>query len=311
MSVGKTEGQEVPFCAQETRLAGEPLLGTATLVKVWLLLEYSGPWPAKATQENGLPAAVQTYLAEQAAAISDSRLLFIKQRQKARYKIRLFVVRTDEVAPVIVGFELAAYEDLLALDIAAAAGGEEVPGGIVRDEPLFLVCTNGMRDRCCAKFGLPVYRALRKEQPEAAWQSTHIGGHRFAPTALFLPHSVNYGFLEPGEAQSAVDAHLRGELYNLGRCRGRTYYTPVVQAADVYLRRELNLFALTGLRLRSAGQGEADQWRVQFDVAEKGTRYEVLLRQWMTEDSYLVSCSSPAKKPVARYELQQITALPK
>lgn len=297
------QAEQEQFCAQLALEAGDPLLGTATQGQVWLLLEVREPWRAKALTDNDLPAQVQRYLAEQLAAIPGSRLLFIKQQNPAQDKLRFFIVRSKEAAPALYEFELAAYEELLALDLATVAAGDGSTSDHKRAEPLFLVCTNGTRDKCCAKFGVPLFNSLLETQAESAWQSTHIGGHRYAPNVLFLPHSVNYGTLTPAEIGPAVEAYLNGQIYDLDRYRGRTYYAPHVQAADYFLRRELNFLDLAGLRLRSAEVVDEDTWRVQFDIPTTGETHEIMLLSRNTEQPRLVSCSSPAAKPVPRYRL--------
>ena len=291
------------FCAQLAREDKEPLLGTATHVNVWLLLEVREPWRAKATTDNDLPALAQSYLAEQLAAIPASRLLFIRQPSPAQKRRRFFVVRTDEAEPALYEFELDEYEALAALDFMAVIDADEAFAANRRAEPLFLVCTNGTRDRCCAKFGVPLYKALLDRRPESTWQSTHIGGHRYAPNVLFLPHSANYGHLTSEEVGPAVDAYLAGKLYDLERYRGRTYYAPPVQAADTFLRQALDLLDLAGLRLRTAELEGEDIWRVRFDLPASGETHEIVLQSRKTERPRLVSCSSPASKPVALYRL--------
>jgi hypothetical protein len=293
---------EQQFCAQLAQQAGEPLFGTATQAKVWFLLEYREPWRAKAFADNNVPPAVQGYLAGQMAAISDSRLLFIRQRSQPEQQLRFFVARTDESIPALYEFRVDAYRDLLALDITAVVAGSGEYAAFKRNEPLFLVCTNGVRDRCCAKFGIPLYEALLDHQGDAAWQSSHIGGHRYAPNILFLPHSINYGQVGPDEIRTAVDAHRQGQLYDLSRYRGVTYYPPHVQAADYFLRRELNLLSLEGIQLRAAELVEENRWRVQFNLTTTGASHQLEIASELTEPR-LVSCSVPAMKPVPRFQL--------
>jgi hypothetical protein len=295
--------EPLPFCAQVARENEEPLIGTATQVKVWLLLEYRKVWHRKAVTDNDLPPAVQQHLGQQLEAIPGSRLLFIKKQSKGHGGLRFFVVRTDETAPAQYAFRLSKYKDLLDLDVTAAAKGESPLDLPDHQEPLFLVCTNGRRDRCCAKFGSPLFKVLRQNHPDNSWQSTHIGGHRYAPNVLFLPHSVNYGWLTPDEIDLAVDAYLNGQIYDLEHYRGRTYYAPPVQAADYFLRRELNLLDLDGLRLITAEPGVEDGWLVRFYVPAANETHEIRLRSQATQEPRLVSCSSPAMKPETRYHL--------
>jgi len=293
----------IPFCAQVARENEEPLFGTATQVNVWLLLEYRKAWRRKAVTDNDLPPAVQQHLAAQLAAIPGSRLLLIKKQSTGPEERRFFVVRPDESAPALHEFAFSRYKELLDLDVTAVANNGELFIPQERRDPLFLVCTNGRRDRCCAKFGSPLYKVLHNYQPEHAWQSTHIGGHRYAPNVLFLPHCVNYGWLTPDEIDLAVDAYQQGQIYDLDRYRGRTYYTPPVQAADYFLRRDLNLLDLNGLRLLSAESGPEDTWLVQFYVPVDDETHEIRLRSQTTEEPRLVSCGTPAMKPEVRFQL--------
>ena len=296
-----SEGTEEQFyCAEQAREAGDPLEGTATEAKVWLLLEYSAAWRKKATTDNDLPGGVQDFLNQQLSAIPGARLLFIRQPGAAHERLSFFVVRTDETAPQLFEYKLDTYEDLTVLDVASAAAGD-AESQFRRESPLFLICGNGRRDKCCARFGLPAYEALREQQPQATWLSTHIGGHRYAPTVLFLPHSVNYGFLDPAQMGAAAEALLNGRLYDLDNYRGRTHYAPAVQAADAFLRRELNLLDLDALRLQDSQQVEEALWRVRFETAPGGETHDVLLQAEVSEEPLLVSCNTPAAKPAVRF----------
>lgn len=298
--------QEI-YCSELTRQGNDPLYGTATSVKTWFLLEYRQPWRAKATADNELPTPVQEFLSTQLAAIPQSRLLFIKQQNGPAKNLRFFIIKTDETAPVMLAFELNAYEDLLALDLAALAGDPQASGRFLHQEPLFLVCTNGTRDKCCAKFGLPIYDALRNSQGDTVWQSSHIGGHRYAPNVLFLPHSINYGLFTPDQAQAAAAAYREGRLTNLDRYRGRTYYAPHVQAADYFLRQAAQEHALTAIRLLADQPLGENNWIVQFHLTGDDKNHRLHIQRQMTLEKQLVSCNKPAEKVVARYRLFEHT----
>jgi hypothetical protein len=65
-----------------------------------------------------------------------------------------------------------------------------------------LVCTHGAVDACCAKFGYPIFRHLRRlaadaPAPVRVWRCTHFGGHRFAATLLDMPEGRYWGRLTP------------------------------------------------------------------------------------------------------------------
>jgi hypothetical protein len=73
------------------------------------------------------------------------------------------------------------------------------------------------------------------------WECSHLGGHRFAPTALVLPTGYAYGRLDPATASAARKAAFPGEV-DTTACRGRTTWSPAGQIAELAVR------GATGLR---------------------------------------------------------------
>ncbi len=104
----------------------------------------------------------------------------------------------------------------------------------------YLVCTNGARDQCCAIRGAAVARALGNARPGAAYESSHLGGHRFAANVLVLPDGLCFGRLDVRAALALVDELDAGRL-PLEHFRGRTSLTEEQQAAEIFVRRELAL----------------------------------------------------------------------
>lgn len=303
-SAASTQPADV-FCADLSRAAGEPMIGTAPLAETWFLLEYNGPWTAKATEDNDLPPATQAWLAGAIAQVEKGRVQFIRQnRASPAAGITFFLALTRAVAPLLYEFHLDSYADLNALNLAellAGDGGRER----LRSEPLYLVCTNGRRDRCCSRLGLSLYLALDGLVGGAAWQCTHLGGHRFAPTLVAFPAGLCYGRLAPPDLPAMVQAQEAGRLYP-DRLRGRCCYGHVVQAADWFLRQETGLWAGNGYRLLDARPGDDHHWRVRFVAPSTGARYLVILAQTLSEPAPLVSCSPPKSKPAPRFQLLSI-----
>lgn len=249
------------FCCDDSIQVGEALPGTAPRSEVWLLLEYAGLWGAKAFDESALPDAVKDRLNGWLKAIPNSRLQMVKQDKTG--DTRAFYVALASEGRLY-RFELAAYDSLLALDIPALVGGAADYEAYRSLEKLFLACTNAKRDACCARHGLPLYQKLRDSAGDSAWQSSHIGGHRFAGTMVCLPHGLYYGRVD--EAAPIVDAYRRGEFYT-GNCRGRCIYPPAVQLAEIYLREQLGLRALDALRLLDVEQ-HGERWTARFAAGD-------------------------------------------
>lgn len=127
-----------------------------------------------------------------------------------------------------------------------------------------LVCTHGRREVCCALFGRPVAAELtaafdQTGDPAAArlvWETTHLGGDRFAAGLVLLPAGAYFGRLDPGQARRVAGRALSGEL-DLDHYRGTAGRPAAAQAAECLLRRALDLTGLDEVRpvLQTAGSG--------------------------------------------------------
>ena len=77
-------------------------------------------------------------------------------------------------------------------------------------DPIFLVCTNGKRDACCALRGRALMTALAADHAERIWECTHLGGHRFAGNLVCLPDGIIYGRVSADDGPRLADAYLAG-----------------------------------------------------------------------------------------------------
>lgn len=141
--------------------------------------------------------------------------------EKGRARVLLFRRPGDGAFSSFEKDDLLVPLDDLAPTVEALLSGGEFPEGYrsgsadVRD---VFVCTHNNRDVCCGKFGDPVYKELRRtyaDETLRVWRTSHIGGHRFAPTLLELPEGRYWGHLEMDAVEKLV---LRnGSFSDLGR----------------------------------------------------------------------------------------------
>ncbi len=211
-------------CADICRASGEPLIGTATRVDVWFFIEYPDAWAAKAIDDNELPGAVNDWIAATVDCYDakgiKARPQFIRQARRAGDRVRLMVVDAGKMASV----ELERHEALLDVDVAALELATP-------EAPEYFVCTNGQRDNCCSLYGMPLYRKLFALVGERAWQTSHVGGHRYAPNVLVAPTAELFGRVFVEEAEGFVAAIESGgrPVENL---RGQTALHPYAQVAE-------------------------------------------------------------------------------
>ena len=150
----------------------EPMAGSAAVAAAYLLVEHPGPWGRKALAESRFPEHVRHGLAE-AADAAGVRVQLIRRpgRSTAGDGLRIFATYADPIAPRTLTAHVNSPEALLVLDLAAVAAGEDA-GLVPHDHPLYLVCTNGRRDLCCAELGRPIVAALSAAYPDETWETT-------------------------------------------------------------------------------------------------------------------------------------------
>ena len=87
----------------------------------------------------------------------------------------LFIAICNSPEPQLLKIPFSEYDELLEFDFPALLKDEEFFKNYLTDEPLIAVCTNGKRDKCCAKFGLQLFKNFKNYFEEAVWQTSHIG----------------------------------------------------------------------------------------------------------------------------------------
>lgn len=222
-------------CSLASAADHEPMVGTAPTDARWLFVEEPGPWGAKPLVENRLPAPVKARL----QSLDAMAVHLIRHHGRTEQHPPAVLAATVRVTPGeaaevrIHRIDLTGIEDLLDLDLEALVDGT-LPGCREVTEPLWLVCTNGKRDRCCSVIGRPVADVLAEHWPADTWECTHLGGHRFAGTLLALPSALVLGRLTPENVENAARTVLGGAA-PVGLVRGRVGLSGADQVLDLHL----------------------------------------------------------------------------
>ncbi|HET9201518.1 MAG TPA: sucrase ferredoxin [Acidimicrobiia bacterium] len=292
-----------PRCSAEALARDEPLYATASLVSAWLLIEQPGAWGLDALTDSGFPVGVAAELQRRASGV---RILLIRHRKEAPGGSVYFMAHSggDGRAASLVSAPLPHPESLLDLDLQSLAGGEPGPGD-PHDDPIYLVCTHGRHDICCADRGRPLYRAMSEARPEQTWEVSHIGGDRFAGNLLVLPRGDYFGRLEPEDSGPLVADYEKGRLY-LAHHRGRSIQPRLVQAAEHFLRESEGLTGLDDIGVVEYRRSGHDHAEVVFGgPGEVVYRVEVAARASTRADYLTCRAEEPGLGIV--YDLLSLT----
>jgi hypothetical protein len=233
---------------------------------------------------------VKAHLAAERRRLPHARVLFVRRgERRGGDGIAVFVAVTTRERRELRRLHVDAYDELAGLDLETA--GDPV------GHPLFLVCTHGKHDRCCARRGRPVYEALREQVEQGwVWQSSHVGGDRFAGNVVALPDGVYYGRVDPAATWPVVEAALAGRIHP--PCyRGRSCYGFAAQAAELAVREATGGYGIDDVVVRSV-RPEGDGWTAV--VAAGARRYDVDARAEEGEPTHL-TCSTERLRRPKRY----------
>ncbi len=274
---------------------------TASIVRNWLLVEHPGAWGPVALRESGLP----THVADGLAALASEhalRVLLVRRPVRPTDGSRqCFVAHTGRNRRWIEERVVSDLDELLDVDFSPMRDGGPVGFGALRQDPLYLVCTNGRHDQCCANLGRPVARALHARADGKVWESSHYGGDRFAGNLVCLPHGLYFGRLSPADAERVVDSYEQG-VVELNHYRGRAGEPFAAQAAEHFLRRDegvagVDELLVTGYRRRAEGIVD-----VRFD-GPGGRSYDVRVRVSEAPEARPLSCGAGTEGRPPAYAL--------
>lgn len=250
-----TPRESLDRCALRAQLRGDAMLGTAFPAARLLLVEQPGPWGPAGLTESHCDREVATAAVQRAAA-AGVRVIAIRRPGRTPLGIerRWYLVDTAEGGEAIRAGTFGTDDELLEVPLDGSHGSPDV-------EPLYLVCAHSKHDTCCALRGRPVAAALAQLRPGRVWESSHLGGDRFAANVLVLPAGLLYGRVLPFAAEEFVAAAEADEVVG-ALLRGRVGLPPVAQAALAFgyehlaLRRrsDLRVLEVTGVNSGQAVQ---------------------------------------------------------
>jgi hypothetical protein len=291
-------------CSLISRTNSEPLIGTAPQAEQWYILEHPQNFGRKALEESELPESLRNHLIAQTKGLSEARVQLVKRDgSNSSDNISFFIGVTTAERPHLYEFHLSNYLEVLDLDIQKILFNPADYAKFVRTEPLFLVCTNGKRDPCCAKHGLSVYSAISDLAPASTWQTSHVGGHRFAANLVCFPHGLFYGRLNEADAQTVIETYGREEFL-LERYRGRSCFPGEVQAAEYYLHAQTGDNAIHSYSLDRVHIIREHLWEILFFDASSSKKHRLVIAGVPSKFEILQSCRESERIAVMQYQLE-------
>ena len=254
-------------CSALAEELDEPMIGTVKQRVRWLLIEDRSAWGTDAVSDV-LGAAL-------AGAAKERRVRVLLIRRREGDPAADAVRRAMLVDTAAREMAVRTVDDFAELDLGAVTDAPVADFGALMTDPIFLVCTNGKRDACCAVRGRALMTALAPDHAERLWECTHLGGHRFAGNLVCLPDGLLYGRVSPADGPRLADAYLGGRL-DPALLRGRSAWPAPAQVAEQELRMRRGLDRLDAVRLLDAAVDADRAFVTLTGPGDEAHRFELL-----------------------------------
>ena len=314
-------------CSNSTRFSNENIICSVAKLDAQIAIELEEPWASIPLKSIKFPQALQNLLPQLAKLKLEFGLnYFAKNEFSVKNHTRIFIFKR-------VGSE---FEDFRKLELL-------VPNSALQDiTPLFLeyfssgknpfqnweikshenlneifVCIHGERDQCCGKYGLHLYQDFQNQISSKfhsqfrVWKSTHIGGHRYAPTFYEAPSMRWYGLFDSND----IPYFLNREEPHF---KVKNNYRGINGIMNKYaLLAENELFKKYSWNWIKAENKNYEVTAIEgTESAQVDFYYNLYNSSDLTKTSYLIhfdkitegisSCGSSDVKNVKQYEVQEI-----
>lgn len=244
---------------------------TASTVESFLLIEVPGAWGPDILRSRRLPDPVRAAIADWQRRLGIRTLLIRRPGRAVPGTSRVFVANTRHGwAQVTDLLDLAGVADLNLAGIRGEGGVGLQP----HTAPVLLVCTHGRHDPCCAERGRPLAATLAHTWPDLVWESSHVGGDRFAGNLVALPRGDYFGGLDAANGVGVVRQYLEGRL-DPEFHRGRSSQPWVVQAAVHAARLRAGAFGFEDVSVRGVSGGDGEG---RVGLLVRGRRFDARVR---------------------------------
>jgi len=287
-------------CSDRSLERHDPLAGTGGFGERWFLVEIDGSWGQHAFLNSRLDPQLAADLVRriEGAGMRPLAIRRVNRRADARRGQSMWrwaIVDSRQGHESTRWGSVSDPAQLLAVPLDGSTGTPS-------DEPVICVCTHARHDQCCAVKGRPVAVALAAAFPENTWESSHLGGDRFAATLIVFPAGLYYGRVSVEDAPQLV-ARYREGLVDPRSFRGRSSSPTVVQAAEAAARAEIPDDAIDAF-VHSSTESAQGGWRVRFHHGGD----EVVVRLAASESApLLTTCEATVALPVRTFDLLSVS----
>ena len=177
---------ESKFCSKLCRQSGEPLAGSAPFAEHIVFITWPKKfWEYEALEsKGGFPTGLKNWMKEKSKFCGKISIRLASRAKLGNDNVEIFIYPGESYYSNVLPKEIP---EVLESHFQQNTSSFFHCKKLEKDQ--IFICTHGRHDKCCAKFGQKLadqmrYHVHEQNYPVEVWESSHLGGHRFAATMI-------------------------------------------------------------------------------------------------------------------------------
>ena len=256
---------DTPTCSEHSQTIDLDPCGTALNIDAVVLIELPLPWPKPVFMHpdlKGLESLMHT-------SMGVTRVLACQPRSNEQNLTVTVFCKEDATFERWV-FELESDNSLMELvETLFFSKPENITTGkkIIKNKEAVLLCAQGSHDICCGSKGNRLANQIEEQNNNIdLFKVSHLGGHRFSPTAMTMPDGRMWADLDLGTLGSILEKQIETEKI-AKFCRG---WVGAIKGPEQIA--EIEIFKQIGWRI------DGEKRDINVSTLDSGWSVEVLLR---------------------------------
>ena len=225
------------FCSILSKRSGEPLAGSAPYAEHFIFISWPKKfWGYDALQsKGGFPSGLKDWMQKKSHLHGKISIRLASNKNTNNKKSDIFIYPGTHIYRDVYPNKII---EILDLHFQKSF---KPPNYYKKynNEQIF-ICTHGRHDKCCAKYGQQVADIMNQHIEKEGlnlevWESSHLGGHRFAATLIDFPNGHSYGRLTTDKIPIFFEYRNNSKIF-APAYRGKVFLPELEQIAEANLQ---------------------------------------------------------------------------
>jgi len=225
------------FCSIVSRESREPIAGSAPFAEHFVFISWPKKfWGYEALEaKGGFPKGLKTWIKVNSKTYGKISIRLVSRAETNNEMSDIFIYPGKYFYPKIIPSNIPRI-----LDFHFQQGlNSSNSFNKFKNDQIF-ICTHGRHDKCCSKYGQKLAEKMRHHVANQnlkieIWESSHLGGHRFAATLIDFPNGHSYGRLSPEEITIFFEYRNSNKIY-IPAYRGSVFLSELEKVAEANIQ---------------------------------------------------------------------------